>query len=264
MNIKNSVIIVTGASSGIGEATTLELGKRGAIVVLAARRTERLEAVAKQIPKSLVVTTDLMEETQIKRLVDITLKEYGRIDGLLNIAGAGTYKWFKDFSRQDIRDQFEINLLALIELTRLVVPIMVKQGSGHIINMCSYASRISVPPITIYSASKAAVEQFSEGIRRDLKPHGITVSAIYPSGVSDTEFNKKASTATAKYYTPAIFRVPRESVARIIADVLEHPRSRVFIGKWYEIPVYLNLWLPGLVDWGFNLWLTKLKPRATK
>jgi uncharacterized protein len=262
MNLTDKVIIVTGASSGIGEVTALELGRRGAIVVLAARRKERLENVASQIPHSLVVQTDLSKELQIKRLVDEVMKKFGRIDALLNIAGSGCYKWFPDFSREDIRDQFEVNFLGLAELTRQVVPIMVKQRSGHIINMCSYASRISVPPVTIYSASKAAVEQLSEGLRRDLAQYGIHISAIYPSGVSDTEFNQKASTQTAKFYTPSIFRVPRESVARIIADCLEHPRSRIFIGRWYEFPVYLNLWLPDLVDWGFGWWLRRTRGKV--
>jgi len=231
-------------------------------VILAARRKERLETVAAQIEKALVVPTDLTKEVQIKKLVDETMEKYGRIDALLNIAGSGTYKWFSDFTREDIRSQFEINILALMELTRLVVPIMIKQGGGHIINMCSYASRISVPPITIYSASKGAVEQFSEGIRRDLVRYGIKVSAIYPSGVSDTEFNQKASTDSAKYYTPKLFRVPRETVAKVIVNTLEHPKSRVFIGKWYEFPVYLNLWLPDLVDWGFGLWMKLIKQPA--
>jgi hypothetical protein len=250
-SLHDKIIIVTGASSGIGEVTSLALGKQAASVVLAARKIEDLEKVASEITKSggkaLVVPADLTKQSQITNLVQTTVKEFGRIDVLFNNAGWGRYDWFENYTEEDIRKQFEVNVLAMAELIRQIIPIMKKQRSGHIINMSSYASRIAIPPQTIYAATKYAVEGMSDGLRRELAPWGIKVSRVHPGGVTGTQFNPKAGKDGVAFHIP-IGRTSREKVASEIVKLIKNPKRELFIGRLYDIPAFLNRCFPGFVD----------------
>ena len=231
--VKDLVAIVTGASSGIGEETARQLAHAGAKVGLASRREERLKRLAKEIEAeggiAWVVPTDLTQQNQITNLVQVTLAAFGRIDILANIAGWGHYDWFEEFTAENLREQYEVNVLGLAELTRQVLPIMKAQRSGHILNMSSYASRISVPPLTVYASTKYAIEGLTDGLRRELLPWGIYVSRIHPSAVYGTEFNRRAGeNGGIQYKSVSIGKVPKERVARVIVGLVEKPRRAVF------------------------------------
>ncbi len=146
--IDGKVAIITGASSGIGEATTREFASAGAITVLAARREERLKRLQKEIEemsgKALAVPTDLTKLDQITNLVQTTLSTFGLIDILANIAGWAVYDWFEELSPEEMRGPFDVNVLGMAELIRQVVPTMKTQRSGFILNMSSYVSRLAV------------------------------------------------------------------------------------------------------------------------
>jgi NADP-dependent 3-hydroxy acid dehydrogenase YdfG len=254
------VAIVTGASSGIGEAVALAFADAGAAVVLAARRVERLDRLAEQIIESggtaLPVPTDLTQLEQITRLVRQTYGTFGRIDILANIAGWGKYDWFEEFTPEELREQYEVNVLGLAELTRQVIPVMKQQRSGHILNMSSYASRIAVPPLTVYASTKYAVEGLSDGLRRELSPWGIWVSRIHPSGVKGTEFNRRASRKGGiRYKSLPVGKVTREQLARKMVTLVENPRYALFYSRLYDVPVFLNRHFPGLVDLISNAWV---------
>src|SRR5205085_4807890 len=180
--IAGKVVIVTGASSGIGESTALEFARAGAAVVLAARRVERLEGLVNRIEldggQALAVPTDLRDFDQITHLVQRTVRAFERIDVLANIAGWGHYDWYENLSPEDLRQSYETNILGMAELTRQVVPVMKNQRSGFILNMSSYASKISIPPLGVYSSTKSAVEGLTDGLRRELAQWGITVIRI--------------------------------------------------------------------------------------
>ncbi|RPI86096.1 MAG: SDR family oxidoreductase [Chloroflexi bacterium] len=265
LEIAGKVVIVTGASSGIGEATAREFARSGALVVLAARRVQLLEKLAQEIRTAggvaLTVPTDLTDQVQITNLVQTTLVEFGRIDVLANIAGWGRYDWFEELSADDLHKQYEVNVIGLAELIRQVLPVMKEQRSGHILNMSSYASMIAVPLLTVYSSTKYAVEGLTDALRRELKPWGIRVSRIHPSGVKGTEFNKKAGEqGGVRYRSVPIGKVTRERVAREIVDLVENPRRAVYMSRIYDIPVFLNIFLPRIVDLFTSLWV-RLKRR---
>lgn len=267
--LAGKVVIVTGASSGIGEETGRQFGRAGARVVLAARRAERLERLADEIRSyggtAVSVPTDLTDNTQITNLVRTTLEVFGRIDVLANIAGWGRYDWFEEMSPEDLRQQYEVNLLGLAELTRQVLPVMKAQGSGHIINMSSYASKIATPPLTVYASTKYAIEGLTDGLRRELIPSGIHVSRVHPSGVKGTEFNKKAGRdGGIRFRSFPIGKVTRERVAHEILKLVERPRRAVFLSRLYDVPATLNLLFPELIDQISALWVKRMRKSEKK
>ena len=256
MDIKNKVVIITGASSGIGEATARQFGKEGAKIVLAARRVDKLESLAQEIlalgsgAETLVVQADLSKLEDIQSLVKQTVDKFGRIDVLVNNAGFGRLDWLENLDPvKDIQAQFDVNVLGVIQTTRQVLPIMMKQRSGHIINMCSMAGLVATPTYTIYAACKHAVHGFSEALRREVKPWGIDVSMIYPGGVI-TEFASHAGIKRKTgYTTPRFMLLTAEQVAEAVVKLVRHPK-RMWIIPWlWSFTVWLNRNFNGLVDY---------------
>jgi len=247
VDIKGKVVIVTGASSGIGEATAREFGREGAKVVLAARRVERLEALAHEIDEMhtgaepFVVQADLTKLEDINSLVQETMDKFGRIDVLVNNAGFGRINWLEKLDPiKDIQAQFDINVMGVIQTTRQVLPIMMEQRSGHIIIMGSLAGLVGAPTYTVYSATKHAVHGFSESLRREVKPWGIDVSMIYPAGVK-TEFQshagiKRKTGAT----TPKALSLTAEEVGQAVVSLARKPRPMWIVPWALTITVWMN------------------------
>ncbi|HET9590175.1 MAG TPA: SDR family oxidoreductase [Anaerolineales bacterium] len=256
MDVKGKVVIVTGASSGIGEATARRFGREGAKVVLAARRVDRLEALAQEISgmgtgaETLVVPADLSKLEDIKSLIDQTLETFGRIDVLVNNAGFGRLDWLENLDPvKDIRAQFDVNVLGVVQTTRQALPVMIKQRSGHIINMGSLASLVATPTYTIYAASKHAVHGFSEALRREVKPWGIDVSMLYPGGVK-TEFGEHAGIKRkTKATTPKWLVLSAEDVGRAVVQLVRNPRAMWIIPWAWTFTVWMNRNLNWLVDY---------------
>jgi len=256
MDIRGIVVIVTGASSGIGEATAREFGRQGAKVVLAARRVDRLEALAQEIAglgngaEALVVQADLSKLEDIKSLVEQTLEKFGRIDVLVNNAGFGRLDWLENLDPvKDIEAQFAVNVLGVVQTTRQVLPVMISQHAGHIINMCSMAGLVATPTYTIYAASKHAVHGFSEALRREVKPWGIDVSLIYPGGVS-TEFGKHAGIKRkTKATTPKFMLLTPDEVGQAVTRLVRRPRAMWIIPWLWSVSVWLNRNFNSFVDY---------------
>lgn len=256
MEIKGKVVVVTGASSGIGEATAREFGREGARVVLAARRVERLEALAEEIQamgtgaETLVVPSDLSKLEDIEALIDQTVTRFGRIDILVNNAGFGRLDWLENLDpMKDIELQFDVNVLGVVHATRQALPIMIKQRSGHIINMGSMAALVATPTYTIYAASKHAVHGFSEALRREVKPWGIDVSMLYPGGVK-TEFGEHAGIKRkTRATTPKFLSLSAEDVARAVVGLVRRPRAMLVIPWLWGLTALLNKLFPSFVDY---------------
>lgn len=198
--LANQVVIVTGASAGIGEATARRLARAGAKLVITARRQDRLDVLARELDPTganvLAVAGDITSDADRRKWADATLAKFGRIDGLVNNAGYGTRGPVEIVPVDLVRKNYETNLFSLIALTQLVIPTMRAQGGGCIVNIGSVAGRIARPLSSIYDSTKHALEAITDGLRGELKPFGIRVSLVRP-GFITTEFIDAANTASA-------------------------------------------------------------------
>jgi len=242
-SLAGRVVIVTGASSGIGAVTASRLAAHGAIVILAARRSEQLTQVRDAIVaaggNAIAVTADVTEDAGRAAIVDAALRVNGTIDILINNAGYGQRGAIEAVPIDRIRENFEANVFAPLALTQRVLPIMRAQRHGRIINVNSVAGRIARPYSSIYDATKHAMEALSDGLREELAPFGIDVVAIQP-GFIKTEFGAVASSramssdvyaANQKVYDDADASRRKyvgqpEDIAAIILEAATDPRPR--------------------------------------
>lgn len=256
------VLIVTGASSGIGAATARLFARQGYRVVLAARRSERLQALAGEIEAyggtALPVATDVTQPEEIGHLVEAALERFGQIDVLFNNAGIGRLGWLEDLDPEEaVRKQVEVNLLGAIWTARAVLPHMIERRSGHIVNMGSGASFIATPTYSVYAATKFGMRGFTEALRREVGVYGIRVSGIYPGGV-DTEFvehtgmNRKTG-----FTTPRIIRLEAEEVAAAALHLVRRNRRSTVMPGVLNLAVGINRLFPGLVDWIIERWFVR-------
>jgi NAD(P)-dependent dehydrogenase (short-subunit alcohol dehydrogenase family) len=235
----NAVVIVTGASSGIGAATAKEFARHGAQVILAARRAEELTAQVSAITgegnKALAIPIDITDEAQVTRLVEQTIEQFGRVDVLVNNAGIGQLKPFYKQSAAYINQSLDTNLRGAILATHAVLPGMLERGHGAIICVASVAGQIAIDPL--YSGTKFGLRGFSLSLHRQLARRGIGVSLISP-GFINTSMNKG-------------LRLPMpgpELVARTIVDLAVRPRREVIVPGYYRPLVVIANALPWLVD----------------
>src|ERR1700722_20249529 len=185
-NIEGKVVVITGASSGLGEATARNLTSGGAKGVLGARRFDRLAALAKELGlgESDIVQTDVKDCAQVKRLVDTAVANHGRIDVLLNNAGLMPSSLVEKLKIADWDNVIDVNIKGVLYGIAAALPHMMSQKSGHIINVSSVAGHRVRPSSTVYSATKTAVRVISEGLRQEVTPFNIRTTIISPGAVS--------------------------------------------------------------------------------
>lgn len=247
------VILITGASSGIGAATARLFALEDYRVAMAARRFERLQALAGEIEagggRALPIEADVAQRDAVQRMVRVTLETYGQIDILFNNAGFGRMKWLEAMDpSEDIEAQLKVNVLGLIHTTQAVLPHMLSRRSGHIINMGSLAGWIATPTYTIYAASKFAVRGFTEALRREVGAWGIKVSGIYPGAVI-TEFRSRAGILRkTEISTPDSLRLSADQVAKAVLSLARRPRPSLILPGYMRLAVWANLIFPGLLD----------------
>ncbi|CAD5990012.1 SDR family oxidoreductase [Agreia sp. COWG] len=228
MDINNAVVVVTGASSGIGAATARAASRAGARVVLAARREERIADLARELDGAIAVRCDVTEVVQVDTLVRTVLEEFGRIDVLVNNAGQGFQATIENIALDDFRAVLELNLVAPLAVMQAVLPTMRSQGAGSIINVSSGTTFGDVPGTGGYVASKIALERLGAIARNELEGTGVTVSTMIPFATS-TEFMSsiKAGRAEAEEMTVgAQFDTP-EMVADAILQLIESGAPRL-------------------------------------
>ncbi|GCE31399.1 short-chain dehydrogenase [Dictyobacter alpinus] len=191
MEITGKVIIVTGASSGIGLSTARLLTQHGAKVALVARSVEKLEQLAQELPDSLVVPADMRNEQAVQQMITQVQQHYGRVDVLVNNAGQGMHISIEQASIQDYRDIIELNLIGVISAMQAVIPIMRAQGKGVIINISSGTSKMVIPGVGPYASTKYALNAISLTARKELAQDNISVGLVYP-GLTETNFHQNA------------------------------------------------------------------------
>lgn len=217
------VALVTGASSGIGEATAIALAEEGARVAVTARRRDRLEKLAVRLAglgaEPLVLEADLLDETQAQRVVRETEAHFGRLDVLVNNAGV---MYLEPVAEADLgrwRQMLELNVLSLIASTQAALAGMTARGDGHVVNISSTAGRIANPNAAAYSATKFGVVAFSEALRREVYRHGIRVSVIEP-GVVQTELRDHIGHAATRDALNAWADGMRQLQSRDVAEAI--------------------------------------------
>jgi NADP-dependent 3-hydroxy acid dehydrogenase YdfG len=187
MDIADRVVVITGASSGIGLATARHLSSLGATLVLAARDADALRALEHELPRSLAVAADVTDPDDATRLVDTAFDRFGRIDVLINNAARAMAKPVEHIDLAEYTELLALNVLAPLRLMQLVIPRMRQQGGGQIINLSSQASTKYIPYIAGYASTKFALNNLSLTAREELARDGITVSIVKP-GIVDTDF----------------------------------------------------------------------------
>lgn len=227
-NIENKVVVITGASSGLGEATARHLAARGAAVVLGARRTDKLEQIAADIRaaggKAEVVATDVTRKEQVQALIDTAVRVFGRVDVLINNAGLMSIAPMDEVKTDEWDRMIDINVKGLLYGIAAALPQFRKQNSGHFINIASVAGvKVFSPGGTVYSGTKFAVRAISEGLRHEVGG-SIRTTTIEPGAV-DSELkhgssHEQSSQIVKEFYKLAI---PADSVARAIAYAIEQP-----------------------------------------
>ncbi len=253
-DLKGKVVVITGASSGFGAEAAKLFAQEGCKIVLAARRMDRLEELAKEIratgSDALPVSMDVTQLAQIEAMVNAAVDRYGRIDILFNNAGFGRLNWLETLDPvQDIQAQINVDLLGVIWTARTALPQMYKQRSGHIINMSSVAGWAAPPLYTVYAAAKFGVRGFTEALRREASPFGVQVSGIYPGGAA-TEFQEHIGKNNAKQRlrTPAWLALTAEDVARAVVHLAKRPRRGMTLPGALGLAVFINSHFVALSD----------------
>ena len=194
MEVQSKVVIITGASRGIGTATARVFAEAGAKLILAARSADRLEAVAHSLPpqaETLIVPTDMTDQTQVRTLIDQAYERFGRIDILINNAGQAVVGWIATVNPDHYRQIIELNMLGPLHAIQAVVPKMKEQGGGVIINISSSVSKMAIPGIGTYASTKYALNGLSLTARNELAADNIRVVLFHP-GRTATDFGKNA------------------------------------------------------------------------
>ncbi|OGR57177.1 MAG: hypothetical protein A3I11_04810 [Elusimicrobia bacterium RIFCSPLOWO2_02_FULL_39_32] len=244
---KNKVVIITGASSGIGLATARLLYQNGAKCVLAARRKGLLEKIAKELNGSLPIETDVTKKDSLENLVKETLKVFGRIDILINNAGILIYKPIEQCSEEELREVMEVNYFGAVGCVNAILPIMKKQGSGAIANVASIAGKLGFPSLGYYAASKFALVGYSQALRQEIKQYGIFVSAIYP-GTVYTPMTEEIIEG-AKKKGKNVLPISAEKVAEKILVAIEKKKSEVFVPRATHFLYFLHFFFPKFTEW---------------
>lgn len=235
--LKDKVVLVTGASRGIGRAIALSYAREGAQLIVSGRNHADLEALAEEIrgldTACEVIPTDLREPEEVENLVERSQTAFGQVDILVNNAGIGSWAPVSQLTLEQYNDMFNVNVRAVFLLTRAILPGMIARGMGHIINIASTSSRWTYPEGTVYCASKFAVLGFNEALAKEVRETGVSVTAICPGQVNTYLGDSGPEDWTEGMLEPedvadVVIQVSTLPSRAIVTELVVWPRSEEF------------------------------------
>ncbi len=248
MELSNRIVVITGASAGIGAATARAFAAVGARVVLAARSVDPLERLAATLPgRPIVVPTDVRDAAACHALIAQVAAEAGRVDILINNAGVGLAGPVAELQPADLRAALEVDLIGPLHLIQAAVPLMRRQGRGLIINVSSVLAVQPLPYLGGYAGAKAALERISEALRMELRGSGIAVSVVRP-GTTQTAFNQRRLGSGSEQRRLAPRGVPPEAVARCILRTARHEPRLAYVGLRDRLALLAAALFPSVVE----------------
>ncbi|MCP8966997.1 SDR family NAD(P)-dependent oxidoreductase [Ectobacillus ponti] len=246
MKLQGKTIVITGASSGIGEQLALQAAAEGAVPILMARSEGKLQALQENIQRAYGVPSryyvlDVSDEEMVRQVFGRLLQDVEAVDVLINNAGFGIFKTFEEASLQDVKNMFAVNVFGLVACTQAVLPHMKRRGKGHIINIASLAGKIATPKSSAYSATKHAVLGFTNSLRMELDGTGIRVTAVNP-GPIETGFFDIADESGTYVQNVKGFMLRADAVAARILRAIGTNKRELHLPRWMGLgPVIFSL-----------------------
>jgi uncharacterized protein len=263
MNFTDRVILITGASDGIGKRLALDLAARGAVIIGCGRSAERLGALLAELqctsPRSITIRCDVGSRDEVRAMVAKALAAYDAIDILINNAGIGMRQPFVEMSVDTIEEIMRTNYFGAVYCTHEVLPSMIARGRGHVVNISSVAGHIGTLNMAAYCASKFAMNGFSESLYHELKPLGIDVSIVCPGPVR-TSFNRTFAQTSPK--SPTSLVISADSVSQTVIRVIEKKRFEVITPPSVALICASKRFMPGLFRAiSYRLFRSHVSPR---
>ena len=249
MEFKNKVVVITGASSGIGEASAIKFAQKNAKIVLIGRRKEKLLEVEKKLSKfrieTLVCKCDVSEKSEVENMCKEVLNKFGTIDVLVNNAGFGIYGKVSELSIEEIEAQMSTNYLGMVYCIKNFLPTMLEKKSGHIVNVASVAASFGLPGIASYCASKFAMLGFSEGLSHELKRTGVGITVVSPIMVRTNFFDHPSFESLPKYSPTAL---SAKTVAKAVVKAANSSRLEIIVPSMVRGAVWAKHTFPYIIN----------------
>ena len=250
MDFKNKVVLITGASSGIGKQTAIEFAKLGSSIILVARRKNKREQVENELKQfnvnTLVCVCDVSKKDQVDELSKIVLQKFDSVDILVNNAGFAIYGLVSDLSINEIESQMETNYFGMIYCVKNFLPLMLKKKSGHIVNVASVGASFSVPGVSSYCATKFAMLGFSEGLKHELYGTGVGLTVVSPIMVRTPLFEHPSFTNFSKFSTGV--SLSSETVAKTIIKASNSSRLEIVVPSVARAAIWFKQTFPFLIN----------------
>ena len=249
MSLKGKVVVITGASSGIGAASALEFAKKGTSIALVARTRKKLEALQSSLDKlsikTLVCECDVSQKSQVQKMSNEVLEKFGTIDILVNNAGFAIYGQVVDLTIEQIESQMATNYFGMVYCTKQFLPKMLEKNSGHIVNVASVAASFGLPGIASYCASKFAMLGFSEGLKHELHGTKVGVTVVSPIMVR-TNFFDHSSFETMPKYSPT--SLSAQTVAKAVVSAATSTRLEMIVPPIVRGAVWAKHTFPFIIN----------------
>ena len=249
MNYSGKIVVITGASSGIGEESAEEFAKRNANVVIVSRNKDRLDETAKKLSKYnckiLAFPCDVSQKDQVNQMSKVVLEKFGTVDILVNNAGFGIFSVLNNAKLEEIESQMSTNFLGMVYCVKAFLPKMLEQRSGHIVNVASVAASFGIPGMASYCASKFAMLGFSEALYQELKGTGVGVTVVSPIMVRTNFFNHKSFSKMPRYSATSL---SANTVAKAIVKASSSPRLEIVVPQFVRIAIWLKQTFPYMIN----------------